>query len=146
MEERGNFACKLPLWGFLWPVWGRSAWLANQKANRWPPSMRLRQTLKQRTCFPTSGLLFPSPHNHHFPFSLPKCFFSLYFLTSNCVKITLVNPESRNLSDCILPRNNLFANTLCPIFIPSISPPIHSVILRPCALLIVVIFLIAKIY
>lgn len=46
MEERGNFACKLPLWGFLWPVWGRSAWLANQKANRWPPSMRLRQTLK----------------------------------------------------------------------------------------------------
>lgn len=56
--------CTLALWGLLWPTWGRSAWLTDQKAKRWPPSIRLNHGRNLEighlfSTFRTSFLLTP---------------------------------------------------------------------------------------
>lgn len=113
--------CELSLWGFLWPTW-RSDQPAHQEANRWPPRALIFQFQDLFCLHPTTItflLLFQSFIS-----------LSLSFLTPNCMKRTLVHPESRNLSDCVLPRTNFYTNTLSPLFNPSPFPPLHSVILR----------------
>lgn len=111
--------CELSLWGFLWPTWRRSVQPADKKANRWPPralTFQLQDFFSLHPTTITSPLLFQS-----------FIFLSLSFLTPNCMKITLVHPESRNLSDCVLPRTNFYTNTLCPLFNPSLF--LHSILL-----------------
>lgn len=98
--------------------------------------------------FSTFRVSFPLTQQPSLPLPPSKVvFFSLSFLTSNYIKISPVNLESRNLSDCLLPRNHFSANTLFLVYIPSFSPPIHFVILKPCAFCdFWLLFLIAKIY
>lgn len=112
--------------------WGRSAGLADQKANRLPPNMRLNpdRNLEIGHFFSNFRISFPLTLQPSLPPHPFRSVFSLSFLTSNCVKIRLVHPGSRNLSHCVLPRKTFPANTVCLMFIPSLSPPIHSVIIK----------------
>lgn len=118
--------CKLALWGFLWLAWGRSAGLADQKANRLPPNMRLNpeRNLEIGHFFSNFRISFPLTLQPSLPSHPFRSVFSLSFLTSNCVKIRLVHTGSRNLSHCVLPRKTFPANTVSHVYsIPFSSNP-----------------------